>query len=321
MLERETIVAEVAKAAIEEMKGRCLVINDLVHQIYVPEGDRWNRYAFQSKETSLWPEGTYDNILIRVHIEKISMELLVHAALSALNPGGTLWFVGGNNEGIKSIPKRFSALLPDIKTIDIRKRCRVLRTRKPAETLDICSSLDEWWKKEGFLNREWMSLPGCFAKGKLDAGTALLLEVLPGLKANRRVLDYACGIGIISHEVRRHFPEVGIDALDFDLYAIESARRNVQDIPFFVSDGWQGLPNDRRYDLIISNPPLHRGKAEDRETLSSLISGAKSRLYRQGSLVLVVRRQLPVQRQLEEHFHRVDLLKKNNHFWVWRAKP
>ena len=321
MLEREATIARVAQVAINKMEGRCLVVNDWSHQIYVPDATRWNRFAFQRKKTELWPEGEFDHILIRLHLEKTAMELLMHAALGCLHPQGTLWIVGGNDEGIKSLPKRFRTLVPGIETIDIRKRCRVLRGKRPLELPPLRSSLDKWWKKESFLDKEWASLPGCFAKGKLDSGTELLLGVLPQCKANRRVLDYACGIGVISQQVRTHFPEVAIDGLDFDCYAIESAKRNLPDASFFISDGWQGLPNDRRYDLIVSNPPLHRGKEEDKTALESLILESKKRLYRQGSLVMVVRRQLPIQRMLGEAFHQVELCTKNNHFWVWKAKP
>ena len=321
MLEREATIASVAQVAINEMEGECLVVNDWAHQIHVSQAERWNRFAYQRKATSIWPQGEYDHILIRVHIEKNAMKMLVHASLQCLRPQGTLWFVGGNDEGIKSLPNRLKELLPNIETVDIRKRCRVLRAKKQQESLEQRTSFEDWWKTEHFLGRDWLSLPGCFAKGKLDAGTALLLDVLPQRKANRRVLDYACGIGVISQQVRVHFPDVAIDGLDFDRYAVESAQKNVPDASFFVSDGWSNLPNDRRYDLIVSNPPLHRGKEEDKTALLALISESKKRLYRQGSLVLVVRRQLPVQRLLAESFHRVEMLKKTNHFWVWMAKP
>ena len=320
MLQREAIIGRVAEAAVDEMEGRCLVVNDMQYQIQHPNADRWNRYAFQRKSTQLWPKGEYDHVLIRMSPEKNAMEMMVHAALSVLCPNGKLWIVGGNDEGAKSLPKRFASLLPGIETIDIRKRSRVLCGVKPEGAMELRGTLEDWWQKERFLDHDWFSLPGCFAKGKLDAGTKLLLDVIPGLKANRRVLDYASGIGVISHQVRRHFPEVPIDGIDFDSYGVESARRNMPDASFFVSDGWQSLPNDRRYDLIISNPPLHLGKSEDRTVLNELISGAKSRLFRQGSLVVVAQRQIPLEHLLSEHFPRVEQLTKNNHFWVWCAK-
>lgn len=321
MLEREATIARVAQAAIREMNGKCLIVNDWAHQIHIPQAERWNRFAYQRKATSLWPQGEFDHILIRVHIEKTAMEMLVHASLQCLHPQGTLWIVGGNDEGIKSLPNRLQSLVPNLETVDIRKRCRVLRAKKPHSSVELHTSIHDWWKTEHFLGRDWASLPGCFAKGKLDAGTELLLEVLPTCKANRRVLDYACGIGVISQQVRAHFPDVAIDALDFDRYAVESARKNISDVSFFVSDGWHNLPNDRRYDFIVSNPPLHRGKEEDKTALLALISESKKRLYRQGSLVLVIRRQLPVQHLLSEFFHRVEMCTKTNHFWVWKAKP
>ena len=111
MLEREATIARVAQVAINEMEGACLIVNDWAHQIHVPNAERWNRFAYQRKTTSLWPQGEYDHILIRTHIEKTAMEMLVHASLQCLRPQGTLWVVGGNDEGIKSLVNRLKDLL------------------------------------------------------------------------------------------------------------------------------------------------------------------------------------------------------------------
>ena len=319
MLEREKLVAQVAQWALDRVEGNVLLMHDLQQTWSCVDATRWNRYARQRKPTVTWPEGTFDTVLMRLHHDKTAMEMMLHAAMSVLNKDGVLWIVGANDEGIKSWPKRLSPFFASVETVDIRKRCRVIRARTRLEAQ--IKPFERWWQEHTFLERSWKSLPGCFAKGRLDAGTQLLLTVLPKCKANRRVLDYACGIGILSQQVRRHFPEVAIDGLDFDAYAVESASRNVPSAQFFVSDAWHSLPNDRRYDLIVSNPPVHLGKSENKDALEALFAGAKTRLYRSGSLVIVVQRHFPVQKILANSFHGVECLAKNNHFWVWKAQP
>jgi len=320
MVERESLVASVAQKAIEKMHGECLVVNDPTSQLFVPNAKRWSRYAFQRKPASIWPEGSFDQILIRLHTDKNAMDLLLHASLSVLKDDGVLWIVGANDEGIKSVPKRLLSLCEDVETIDIRKRCRILRAKKK-NAVELQDDIADWWKSETFLDQTWKSLPGCFAKGRLDAGTQLLLDVLPSLKTTRRVLDFACGIGVVASQIHKNFPDVPIDGLDHDVMSIHAARENLSSAQFFVSDGLHSLPNDRRYDLIVSNPPFHRGKSEERNLLEDFVISAKPRLFRQSRLVLVTRRQIPVQKLLKNHLNKVEMLKKNKHFWVWKAQP
>ena len=63
---------------------------------------------------------------------------------------------------------------------------------------------------------------------------------------------------------------------------MEAAKQNVDGIHWLLSDGWTKMPRDRRYDLIVSNPPVHFGKGTDYSILEGLVRGAKDRLHRRG---------------------------------------
>jgi ribosomal protein L3 glutamine methyltransferase len=74
------------------------------------------------------------------------------------------------------------------------------------------------------------------------------------------VLDLCTGSGCLAILAARHFPNARIDAVDVSADALEVAARNVtehgltQRVTLFHGDLFAPL-NNRRYDLIISNPP------------------------------------------------------------------
>lgn len=154
----------------------------------------------------------------------------------------------------------------------------------------------------------WVVYPGLFAGGKLDVMTSFLLAHIepisslyeaPGQAAAApiRVLDFACGSGVIAAALAlraRHgstgAPRKGmrqggrprsvvIDALDADTVAVNAASLNLgvgSSVPgdsfdgavqvslnVVLSDGFTALTQEQKYDWIVSNPPLHRGKALD----------------------------------------------------------
>lgn len=74
------------------------------------------------------------------------------------------------------------------------------------------------------------------------------------------ILDLCTGSGCLAVMAADTFPNAKVDAVDISDTALKVARRNVDDYHFedritlFKSDLFEALPN-KRYDIIISNPP------------------------------------------------------------------
>ena len=159
-----------------------------------------------------------------------------------------------------------------------------------------------------------------FAEGRLDDGSALLLDALGKTEVGGRVLDFGCGHGMLARVLSEKAPGASYTLLDVDALALHAARQNLPDAHSCLSDAWQGLQADARFDLIVSNPPIHRGRDVDFSALQDLVSGAPERLSPAGRLVLVTHRTVGTGRLLSAHFSSVSTLAETPRFQVWAAR-
>ena len=76
-----------------------------------------------------------------------------------------------------------------------------------------------------------------------------------------RALDLGTGSGCVAIAMAVHAPRARVDATDFSGDALNAARQNAvrhqmaERIDFHQGDGFAALDRDRRFDLIVSNPP------------------------------------------------------------------
>ena len=283
---------------------------------------RWRRRAGTEGVTpSAWPPDTsVAAATVRLPKGREALSMTLHASLARVRPGGTLWLYGANDEGIRSAGRALGELCQDVVTQDTRRHCRVWRGRRGSAPLR--ERLDDWCTRftvqlpNGPV--EVASFPGLFSHGRLDPATRLLAETLPdpGLRA----LDFGCGAGVLSLALRQRAPQTELHLLDRDALAVEAARRNLPGAVLHLGDSWRTLPADLRFDLVMSNPPIHRGFARDDAVVRGLIEGAAQRLTSGGMLLLVAQRSVPLPRWLEPRFARVALVREDRSFRVWRAR-
>jgi 16S rRNA (guanine1207-N2)-methyltransferase len=293
----------------------------------------WNRRLVPGVAgTAPWPppgpfDGPYDAALVRLPKARDEQAMTVHAGLSVLRPGARLVLYGGNDEGIRSAAGLLAGIAADVATLAVRGHGRVLAARRSSCRGEAAGALRGSLAAWRTLSRielagescDWVSYPGCFAAGRLDEGTRLLLTALPALSRGARVLDYACGTGVVAAALLRGAPGLAVDALDNDAVALAAARENVPAANLILGTRLADAPS-RDYAAILCNPPLHQGIAEDRTLVERLIAEAPSRLAPQGCLQLVVQRRVAVDRLLGRHFAEAEVVAETGRYRVWRAR-
>jgi 16S rRNA (guanine1207-N2)-methyltransferase len=87
----------------------------------------------------------------------------------------------------------------------------------------------------------------------------------------------------------------------------------------FASDVFEAI-GEERYDLIVSNPPFHRGKAVDYTVADRLIEEAPGHLAEGGSLLVVANAFLAYGKRMSKAFRDVETVVATRQFHVLRAR-
>lgn len=267
-----------------------------------------------------WPEGDgFDAAVIRLPKSKDSLTMALHAAAAKTPPGSAIAVYGANAEGVRSATSRLSAVADDVETVSIGHHARLLVGRRREAIAGLKGRLEDWRQVatielDGSV-QPWVSYPGTFAKGGLDDGTAFLIAHLPTPARNSRVLDFAAGTGVIAAALLRRCEALTIDMIEADALAVAAARENVPSARGIVGTGL-GACGAQRFDLIVSNPPIHDGVAESHRVLERLIADAPNHLRASGKLVLVVQRRVAVLPLMEKVLASVHTLADDGRFTV-----
>ncbi|AUB83089.1 class I SAM-dependent methyltransferase [Candidatus Thiodictyon syntrophicum] len=163
---------------------------------------------------------------------------------------------------------------------------------------------------------------GLFSPREIDEGTRLLLahlEVAPAADC----LDLGCGYGAIGLALAALAPQGQTLMVDKDFVAVDYAGRNARrnrldNARALLSNGFDQVPADQRFDRIASNIPAKVGK----ELLSILLHDARDRLRPGGRLYVVTINGLRefMKRNLREVFGNYDKLKQGAHYTVGMAE-
>jgi len=163
---------------------------------------------------------------------------------------------------------------------------------------------------------------GLFSPREVDEGTRLLLQYVE-VPADADCLDLGCGYGPVGLTLASLAPNGRTLMVDKDFVAVDFATRNaarngLSNASVCLSNGFDQVPADARFDLIASNVPAKVGK----ELLSILLHDAHARLRPGGAIYLVAISGLRdfFKRNLKEVFGNYDKVKQGAHYTVARAR-
>jgi 16S rRNA (guanine1207-N2)-methyltransferase len=284
----------------------------------------WNRrIARDSEAAASWPPvAAYDVIVLRLPKSKPEQEMTIQVLASRLAVGGRLIVYGGNDEGIKPAGQRLADVFGSVVTRVARGHGRIVEAKDCKDDAIAIRQGDAWASTRDIQllghTRPWLSYPGLFAGGALDAGTALFLDHLPTVAPGSAVLDYGCGTGVLGAAILARTPTARVTLLDNDTLALAAAGHNTGATDMVLGVSLKPCAA-RTFDLIVSNPPIHVGVKEDHTALNALMADAPRRLNKGGLLQMVVQRRVMLQRPLAEHFEQVEAVAEDARFRIWRA--
>jgi 16S rRNA (guanine1207-N2)-methyltransferase len=135
-----------------------------------------------------------------------------------------------------------------------------------------------------------LTAPGVFSQSRVDPGTTVLLRALPPPPQTGTFLDIGCGYGPITVTLAGAAPAATVWAVDVNDRALDLCRRNAERLgmPRVRCARPEQVPDDVRFDLIVSNPAIRIGK----EQLHAMLRQWLSRLGPDGEAYLVVQKHL-----------------------------
>lgn len=162
---------------------------------------------------------------------------------------------------------------------------------------------------------------GIFSPRSVDDGSRLLLDHLDISSADN-CLDVGCGYGVLGMAMAKLAPQGRTVMVDKDFVAVDYAKANCErnglsNTEIFLSNGFNQIPKEYKFDLIVSNLPAKVGN----EQHYLYLFDAFERLNPGGRFVVVTINGLRdfISRTFKEVFGNYDKLKQGKTYTVAQA--
>ena len=270
---------------------------------------------------ALQTEEVFDTVVIFYPKSKEQLSFSLSQLTANITAKTEVYLVGDNKGGIKSLTGHAEKLGLTAHKLDNAKHCLWFAlnglTDKPQPTV----AMQQFSAKTADCSIKFCSLPGVFNHGKLDIGTAILLEHVAHIHQGT-VLDFACGAGIVGSYLLQQQPALKMYCSDVSALAVDSSKAtfalNQQSATVLAADG---MPNGTPlFDHIISNPPFHTGIKTDYSVAQKFIDDSKGKLKSGGSLTIVANAHLPYAEWLKTTFGNVKELARRQGFVVYMSR-
>ena len=265
--------------------------------------------------SALDPALRADTVALRIPTEKQALLQLLADAFAILKVGGRCALAGATNEGIKSAAGALAALFGNVTVLGTDSGHRVVLSVKRAPTVSDTTVLtnaflahDAFHPLDVIVRGVPLSLcsrPGVFSWEHLDEATAVLADVMD-VRSGDTVLDLGCGTGALGIRAAQLSGTGHVALVDVDLDAIRCVERSIANAGLrtctAISSDVAAAVRDQQFDLVVTNPPFHVGKATALDVPAQFILDAWHVLRHGGRLNLVANRTLPYERLVHEQF-------------------
>jgi len=307
-----------------------LPADDLMGKLPNAQGWSWHAGDFSALEARFTerthfgvhaPEASFDAAVLFLPKAKDLTEYLLNALASRLG-GRELFLVGEKRAGIEAAARQLSPF-GRARKLDSARHCQLwqVTVETPPQGVALESLARHFEVPAGDTPLKVISLPGVFSHGRLDRGSALLLDNLDRLP-DGHVLDFGCGAGVLGAAVKRRYPDTQVTMLDVDAFATASSRltlaANGLEAEVLTGNGIDAAP--KHLDVILTNPPFHTGVHTDYAASENLLKKAREHLKKGGELRLVANTFLRYQPIIEQYLGPCATMAEGQGFRIYRAK-
>ena len=271
-----------------------------------------------------WPSDAGDRqatlVILRVPKSLALFEFQLSRLRDNAVPGAEVLVAAMDKHSPPGLPALLARYLDDVARDEGRRKAHLWRGR-------LRTHIDNASAAETVLELPELSLTlrnaaGVFSQSQLDPGARFLAHHLP-VGVSGKIADLGCGNGVIGLLAAKRNPAAQVWFCDESAQAIASARRNASLAEvearsyFHHGNGLDGL--QEQFDVILLNPPFHRGHAVDTGVAEMLFDHARRHLADGGELRVIGNRHLPYAQSLRKRFGHVEQLAANSKFTIWRA--
>jgi len=297
----------------------------------------WTANSLSGQPTKLSslskPEGVFDLVLIKV---PKSQALLEHQ-LAKLRPHLTEKTVVIAASLVRHLYRSaftlFEKYLGAVTTSLAVKKARLVFCQVDTKPTEHASPFPDSYHDEQ-LGMTLTNHANVFCRDRLDIGARVFIshthqltqQMSDSLSNGARIIDLACGNGVLGIHVQRQQPGAQLTFIDESYMAVDSARMNHQTLcgensPSGIFDVANGLENceNNSADLILCNPPFHAQHAVAQDSAHEFIQQAARVLAPHGALWLVANNHLPYKRVMNRHFKQCATVANTSGFIVYSA--
>lgn len=153
-----------------------------------------------------------------------------------------------------------------------------------------------------------------FSPSQIDRGTLAMLSKI-AFKDEDKVLDLGCGYGVVGILASKEIGQDNVMMCDVSLDAVNLAKENasindVSDVNIIQSDGFSMIPEDKKFTLILSNPPYHT----DFKVAKGFIENGFKHLEIGGKIIMVTKRLEWYKNKLISIFGGVKIFEINDYY-------
>ncbi|MGH1339683.1 MAG: class I SAM-dependent methyltransferase [Aureispira sp.] len=196
------------------------------------------------------------------------------------------------------------------------KKSRLLILQHPKPCIERTLQHQLIWKNLTFKQHY-----GVFSAKHIDYASQFLLEQLPTLTPRAKVLDLACGNGVLGIAATQNVAEVELHLLDDFNVALASTQLNLgeQEAQLHWDYNLAQLPT-AYFDYILCNPPFHTEHEVTTTIAKQLFKGAKQCLGSNGQFWMVANRHLNYKSFLGTLFQNISIVQQNKKFIIYRCQ-